>query len=49
MLANILIFCSQQRSIKNREEEKNGRESNDDIEEEPFKSLTDDEIEFKLG
>ena len=37
------------RSIKNRDEGTNGRESKEEIKEELFKSLTDGEIEFKVG
>ena len=48
MLANVFIFCSQLRSTKNTEEGKNERESNDEIKEEPFKSLIDGETEFKF-
>ena len=46
---NVFIFCSQLRSIKNREEGENGRKSKDEIKEELFKSLIDNEIEFKFG
>ena len=46
MLANVLIFCSYLSGIKNREEGKNGRESNNEIKEELFKSLIDGEINF---
>ena len=35
--------------IKNRDEGKNGQESNNDIEEVLLKSLTDCEIELKFG
>ena len=43
---NVFIFCSQLCSIKNREEGENGRKSKDEIKEELFKSLIDNEIEF---
>ena len=46
---NVFIFCSQLCSIKNREEGENGRKSKDEIKEELFKSLIDNEIEFKFG
>ena len=49
MLANVLIFHLYLRSIKNREERKNGRDSNDEIKGELFKSLIGGQIEFKFG
>ena len=49
MLANVLIFRPQLRSIKNREEGKNGRESNNGIKDKLFKSLIDGDTEFKFG
>ena len=39
MLANVLVFRPQLRSTKNKEEGKNGRESNNSIKDELFKSL----------
>ena len=48
-MVNVFIFCSLLRSIENRNNRKNGRESNCKIKEELFKSLIDGEIEFKFG
>ena len=44
-----LFFVHSYVASKNREEGKNGRESNDGIKEELCKSLVDGQIEFKFG